>query len=148
MGSTWKGDVTFVAHDTTDDGFQVTAFADSVANQSPFTDHGDASREYDGRGGLYLPPIGSDQVHALILTFGGDGAEDPVTEEYPPYQPAAQSDGGTATTGYLFNDDTVFVVMGMTGLNPDNMSIGFKEQSGASQASVRARWVGSTITLP
>ena len=150
MSSAWNGDVTFVAHDTTDIGFQVTAFADAVEEQRPFTDYGDVSKVYEGRGGIILPTLESNEVNALIVTFGGKGAVDTVTEEWAPYTPAAQSDGGTYNTGYRFHEDTVFVLMGTNGLNPDNLSVGFNDppSTGDGEASIRARWVGFTLILP
>jgi hypothetical protein len=150
MGSTWNGEVTFIAHDTTDVGFQVTSFADSVERDRPFTDYGDVTKIYNGRGGLALPLFESNEVNALIVTFGGNGAVDTVTEEWAPFTPAAQSDGGTYNTGYRFHEDTVFVVMGMNGLNPDNLAVGFYDppNTAEGEASVRARWLGFTLILP
>ena len=150
MSRVWNGDVTFVSHDTTDDGFfQVTAFADSVANQDPFTDFGDVTEYYTSRANsIALPPLDSNEVHALIITFSGESVEDPLTEEYPAYQPSAQSDSGSPSTGYHFHADTVFVVMGMNGLNQDNLALSFKAPTVENEASVRARWVGITLTFP
>ena len=148
MPSTWNGDVTFVAHDVTDEGFQVTSFADSIENARPFTEYGDYFAEYEGRGGLALPILTTSELNGLIMAFGGDGAADPLDEARPPYQPTAQSDSGAFGTGYTFTADSVFVLMGAHGLNQDGLPMSFAKLPATEAASVRARWVGFTFTFP
>lgn len=146
MSSTWNGDVTFVAQDMTSEGFQVTAFADAVERDRFFNDHGDVTAT-SALGVVEVPLLVSDQVGGLIVTFGGADLEDPLSGSIPDYQPSAQSDGGSAGTGYTFKSDTVFALIGATGLNAGSHKMTFNH-SGGAESTVRCQWVGGTIVFP